>query len=37
MGVETPPGAMQLTRMKSAANSIEAERVRLTTPALAAQ
>jgi hypothetical protein len=37
IGVETPPGAMQLMRIMSAANSIEAERVRFTTPALAAQ
>ena len=37
MGVETPPGAMQFTRMKSRASCRAAERVRFTTPALAAQ
>ena len=37
IGVETPPGAMAFTRMKSQASCSAAERVRFTTPALAAQ
>src|SRR5580704_4301504 len=37
MGVLIPPGQMQLTRILSLANSIAADRVRLTTPAFAAQ
>src|ERR1700688_3125417 len=36
-GVAISPGQMQLTRILSLANSIEADRVRLITPALAAQ
>ena len=37
IGVETPPGAMQFTRIISCAYWSAAERVRFTTPALAAQ